>query len=702
MTTLQDAPQQVAGVPRHRLEGGAKVSGAARYAAEYPLDGLVHAWPVLADIASGRITAVDEAAVTGMAGVLGVLWHGNAPRLQEPDTQMLNQLQDDVVHFRGEVVALVVATTPEQAREAAARLPVTFVARDHAVELREDDPDAYVPEEVNAGFPSVSEIGDPDGAFAASPVRFEATYATPGLHNNPMEMHATTAAYVDGLLTVYDSNQGGSGVQRSLAAALGLPPEHVRVVTEHIGGGFGSKGTARPNVVLAAMATMTHGVPVRLVLTRQHEFALVGYRTPTISTFRLGADRDGRLRSITHEVTVQTSRHEEFVEQAAVPTRHMYAAPDRRTRHHAVPLDVPIPSWMRAPGECPGMYALESAMDELAAELSLDPIELRIRNEPEVDPEEGTPFSSRHLVDCLRRGAELFGWDERAPRPRAMLDGRELVGLGVASSIYPAMVMPASASATATPDGRFRIAINATDIGTGGRTALAVLAAEVLGVGVDAVDLHIGHSDLPEAGVAGGSSGTSSWGWAVHKACRSLLDEIAGRGGRVDAPITVDASTADDIQARPELARFAFGAQFVEARVDVDTGEIRVPRILGVFAAGRIVNPITARSQFLGGMTMGLGMALMEHGEMDPAFGDYANHDLASYHVPVCADVRDMQAHWLDERDDDLNPMGTKGIGEIGIVGTAAAVTNAVFHATGIRVRSLPVLPEDMLLGTAR
>ncbi len=684
------------GIPLHRVEGREKVSGAARYAAEYPADRLAYGWPVLSTISAGRVTDVDIAAAESVPGVLRVWWHGNAPTLADVGMPMLAVLQSDEVHFHGEVMALVVATTAEVARQVADGLQITYVEREHDVVLRADDPALRTPDTVNAGYPGTSLVGDPAAAFDASPVQIDQTYRTPAEHNNPMEPHATTAMFTGGELTLYDSNQGGHPVRQAVAGALGLPVERVRVISTHVGGGFGSKGLPRPNVILAALAARELARPVRVVLTRRHLFSLVGFRTPTIQRVRLGADLDGRLHSIEHDAVVQTSRHVEFVEQVTVATRMMYAAEHRLTTHRVAALDVPIPSWMRAPGECPGMFALESAMDELAIAGGIDPIELRIRNEPAVDPEKGLEFSSRNLVGCLRRGAELFGWADRDPTPRSRREGRWLIGSGVAAATYPGYASPAAASATATSGGGFVVAINATDIGTGARTALLILAAEALGVENDRVEIRIGDSDLPKAGVAGGSAGTTSWGWAVHKACRELRGRLPG-STPPGQDLTVTADTASDIKAMAKLSRHAYGAQFVQVAVDASTGEVRVRRMVGVFAAGRIVNPRTARSQLIGGMTMGLSMALHEEGVRDASLGLTVNRDLAGYHIATAADVPDIEVEWLDEQDSRINPLGTKGIGEIGIVGAAAAVANAVHHATGIRVRQLPIHLEDLL-----
>jgi xanthine dehydrogenase YagR molybdenum-binding subunit len=424
-------------------------------------------------------------------------------------------------------------------------------------------------------------------------------------------------------------------------------------------------------------------------------FSVAGYRTPTIQRLRLGADTDGRLLALAHDVCEQTSRIKEFAEQTAVPSRLMYASRARRTTHRLAPLDVPIPSWMRAPGENPGMYAAECAMDELAIALGLDPIELRVRNEPAADPGSGLPFSSRNLVACLRRGAERFGWHDRDHRPsRKPGPNGRLAGTGVAASTYPVHRMPGSEAAVdVLPGGRFRVRIGAVDIGQGTWTALAQVAADALAVPLDRVELQIGDTTLPHATVAGGSSGITTWGTAVTEAARNL---IGAHGHHPDAGASATGQAGQNEDAE-HYSMHAFGAQFVAVEVDPDTGEIIVPRALGIFAAGRIVNPRTARSQFLGGMTMGLSTALWEQSSMDPATGHFVNHDLAEYHIATCADIRGLEAGWIEEDDPHVNPMGTKGIGEIGIVGTAAAVANAVCNATGIRIRDLPITPDKLL-----
>ncbi|MFJ8944760.1 xanthine dehydrogenase family protein molybdopterin-binding subunit [Streptomyces sp. NPDC102395] len=686
------------GAPVERREGHEKVTGAARYAAEFASPGRLFARPVPATVARGRVTEVDASEALRLPGVVDVLTHENAPRLGEPDDATLAVLQGPAIPHRGWCVALVVAESPEAAREGAAAVRVSCAREPHDVILSASHPRTYVPEKANGGYPAVTEQGDPEGASAAAAARVDVGYRVPPLHNHPMEPHASTAQWDGERLTVHTSSQGTTTVRAVLAGLFGLTEDRITVTAEHVGGGFGSKGTPRPDVVLAVMAALRTGRPVTVALPRRFLPSTVGHRAPTEHRLRLGADADGRLASLVHEVATHTSRIKEFVEQAATPARVMYACPAMRTLHRVVALDVPTPSWMRAPGEAPGMYALESAMDELAVELGMDPVELRVRNEPETEPESGRPFSSRHLVECLREGARRFGWEGRDPRPGTRAEGPLLIGTGVAAATYPVLVGPSTASARALPDGGFLVETNATDIGTGARTVLAQIAADALGVPPERVRIRVGSSDLPSASLAGGSSGTASWGWPVHEACTRLAERLAARPGRIPEEGLVEhADTAGRADAKSPYARHAFGAHFAETAVDTVTGEVRVRRLLGVYAAGRILNSRTARSQFVGGMTMGLGMALTEGSTVDAAFGDFAESDLASYHVPAHADVPDIEAHWIEEHDPHLNPLGGKGIGEIGIVGTAAAIGNAVHHAAGVRLRELPLTPDRVL-----
>jgi xanthine dehydrogenase YagR molybdenum-binding subunit len=680
-----------------RRDGPAKVRGLATYADETPVDDPLYCIPVQATVARGAVTGIDTDVAEALDGVVAVLTPENAERLASTEDAELAVLQSAEVAFRGQVVAAVLAETFEAAREAADLVAVSYRDDGHDVELSPDRDDLYTPETVNPGYPSDTAEGDVAAAMAAAPVTVERTYTTAMYHNNPLEPHATTALWDPsgpGHLTLWDSTQGVHPTRKTVGTVLGLEPDQLRVVCPYVGGGFGSKGNAHVNVIVAAMAARAvPGRPVKLVLTRQQMFALAGYRTPTVQRMQLAAERDGRLTAIAIDVVEQTSRIKEFAEQTGVPTRTMYAAPNRRTTHKLAALDVPVPSWMRAPGECPGMFGPEVALDELAEQLGTDPIELRVRNEPEVDPESGKPFSSRNLVACLREGARRFGWADRDPRPGVRNQGGWLIGTGVASSAYPTMTMASSTAEVRFAGGRYTVTIGAADLGTGAWTVLPQIAADALDVPVEAVDVLIGDTAYPEASVAGGSSGTATWGSAIVAAAGEFREKFG-------AGPPEDAVAEGSIQPNSDAEKYtmsAYGAQFAEVAVHADTGEVRVPRLYGVFAAGRILNPRTARSQLIGGMTMGLSMALHENSLVDPRFGHVVNHDLAEYHIASCADVADLQAHWIDEEDPRVNPMGAKGIGEIGIVGTAAAVANAAYHATGVRVRDLPITLDKVL-----
>lgn len=691
------APRTI-GAPLDRIDGPLKVTGAATYAYEYPAENVGFVFAVQSRIAKGRVLGIDTAAARAVPGVIVVLTHENAPRVTSPDDEALRVMQTDAVAYYGQIVAAVVAETSEIARHAAGLVAVTYEREHHDVELRADRPGLYAPEKVNAGFPTDTREGDVDQALASAPITLDHTYTTPHYHNNPLEPHATIAIWDDEGITLYDANQGPHTIRGDVAGAFGLPEERVRVISKYIGGGFGSKAFTHPHVILSVMAAKVAGRPAKLELTRRQMFSLVGYRTPTIQRIRLAANRDGTLEAIAHEVVEQTSTIEEFAEQTAVATRMMYAAPNRLTSHRLARLDLPTPSIFRAPGETPGMYALESAMDEMALACGLDPVEFRIRNEPASDPDTMHPFSSRGLVPCLREGARRFGWDanDRAPGPRR--HGRWYVGTGVAASTYPTRRRPSQALIRAGHDGRYDVLIDAVDIGTGTWTALSQIAADALDVPFERVHLEIGDSALPRAPGAGGSMGIVSWGSAICDAAEKLRARLRDDyAGVVPADGLEAHGETDDNPESKRLSMHAFGAQFAEVRVDADTGEVRVPRLLGVFAVGRIMNAKTGRSQLIGGMSMGVSMALHEETILDPHYGDYANRDLAEYHVATNADIGSVEAYWIDEADPHVNPMGAKGIGEIGMTGTAAAIANAVHHATGIRIRDLPIRLDKLL-----
>ncbi|WP_160050698.1 xanthine dehydrogenase family protein molybdopterin-binding subunit [Nocardiopsis sp. FR4] len=689
---------RVMGQPLTRLEGERKVTGRAPYAYEHPLTDPLYLHPVLSTVPRGRLTGVDASAAEALAGVRAVLTPYNAERLAGAGDGEFAVLQSEEVSFHGQFVAAVVADTPETAREAAALVRVEYARAPHDVVLTADHERLYRPVgEDDEGPASDTEEGEVEAALERAEVVVDQTYRTPTEHNNPMEPHTTVAVWEEepGRLTLYDSTQGVHVVRASVAGVFGLDPERVRVVAPHVGGGFGSKGEAHAHDVLAAMAArVLPGRPVKFALTRQHMFSLVGYRTPTIQRVRLGADRRGRLDVVVHESVEQTSTVQEFTENSAMCSRWMYAAPHRRTRHRMAALDVPVNFWMRAPGEAPGMYALESAMDELAQACGVDPVELRVRNEPERDPQSGAPWSDRQLVRCLREGAERFGWYGRDPSPRARREGDWWVGTGVAAASYPHLYNPGSVAVVRYGgEGVYEVSIGAVDIGTGAWTALTQIAADALGVSVSRVRLRIGDTDLPSASVAGGSSGTSSWGTAIVAAARAFAAEHGG----APAPGAVARASAGEDTVDEGYAVYSFGAHFAEVAVHADTGEVRVPRMYGLFSVGRVVNPRMVRSQFLGGMVMGLSMALHEQSFRDPRYGHVANGDFAEYHVATNADVRDLRAEWLEGEDPRATPMGSRGVGEIGVVGTAAAVANAVYHATGVRVRDLPITLDTLV-----
>ncbi|MFD6857809.1 xanthine dehydrogenase family protein molybdopterin-binding subunit [Rhodococcus sp. NPDC060090] len=685
---------RVIGTSTARVDGSRKVTGTAPYAYEHRAADPAYLVPATATIARGRVRNIDTAAALAVPGVLEVLTPFDAPRLTAEAEGEYVVLQSPDVAYRGQMVAAVIAETPEVARQACDLLTIDYDSKPHDVGFRHDHPAMYAPEKANGGYPADSERGAVDAAISAADVLVDEWYSTPEEHNNPLEPHTVVALWEHDELTLYDSTQHPHGVVEALAPVLGLDPSKIRVICPYIGGGFGSKGAPHAHDVLAAMAARAiPGRAVKFAVSRQDMFGYVGYRAPTASHVRIAADRDGTITGLIHEAYTQSSHVSEFVEQAAVSSRNLYRVPNLRSTHRAVALDVPAPFWMRAPGEAPGMYAGEVAMDELAEACGVDPIELRIRNEPDVDPESGKPWSSRNLVECLREGARRFGWDAHDRTPGLRRHGRWLIGTGVAAATYPHMVNPGS-EATIRHDGagRFTVQIGAADLGTGAWTALPLIAADALGCGVDDVRVEIGDSALPNATVAGGSSGTSSWGTAIVAAAEEFRKRF-GDGPEAGAEVSAAAGENRELE---HFRAQSYGAHFAEVRVDSDTGEIRVPRMLGIFSVGRVINPRTARSQFIGGMCFGISMALFEESIRDGRFGHVVNHDLAEYHVPTHADIGHVDAGWLDEEDLRATPTGSRGVGEIGIVGSAAAVVNALWHATGVRVRDLPARLEDV------
>jgi len=685
--------RQWTGAGLGRLDGVPKVRGMARYAYEQPVPQPAYLHPVQATIAKGTVVRIDTGAAETLDGVLAVLTHLNAPRLVDTNDHELSVLQSAAVGFRGQFIGAVVAESSEIARHAAGLVEVEYAPTPHDSAFSVGEHDDVLPDRAPDLARQVSEA-EIEAALAAAPTTVDQTYTTPPEYNVPMEPHTSVAIWNGRILTMYESTQGVHSVRAALAPLFGLELDQVRVISPYVGGGFGSKLEVHAQAVLAAMAARElPGRAVKVALTRQQMFSLSGYRPPTIQHVRLGADLDGTLTAVAVDVVEQSSRTKEFIEGSDGPARMMYAAPQRRTTNRPVVLDVPVPTWMRAPGRCPGMFGLEVAMDELAVACAVDPIALRVRNEPQVDPETGQPHAFRHLLDCLQLGAERFGWEHRDPKPRTRLQHGWWSGMGVASATYPDWREPDNtARIRFEADGTYAVQIAAAEIGTGSRTVLTQIAAEALGCPAQCVQMEIGDSDLPRASNAGGSFGTISWGAAIVAAAEAFRDQH----GADPEPGAETEAQAPEV-TEDDRSRHSFGAQFAEVRINADTGEIRVSRMLGVFSVGRVINPMTARSQFIGGMTMGIGMALHERGVMDPRFGTIVNHDFADYHIPTCADIKDLDAIWLKEHVAPSGVRGARGLGEIGIVGAAAAIANAAYHATGVRARNLPLTPDTFL-----
>lgn len=712
-----------------RVDGPAKVCGVARYSYEYARQGeALYGAIVCATIAKGRIEAIDTAAIEKMPGVRLVLTHANVPRQASfisnrvpvrPGESRFARPRPflagpDIRHF-GEAVALVVADSLERARAAADALPVRYAAQPPRSDMSAHLDGAYKPERINAGMPPDSIVGDFDAAFAEAPVKIDATYTTPWQNHNPIELWGTMAIWKAGKLTVYTSTQTATIARDAIAATLGLPREQVQVISKFIGGGFGGKLVCEADAILAAHAARMLGEPVKVMMTRQQAYFLTCHRPETIQRIRLGAAADGTLAATGMDVVEHTATYQEFAEQTATPARTLYAAPARRTTHRLVALDIPAPDTMRAPGEAPGLLAYESAMDELADALGIDPIELRIRNEPARDPERGVPFGSRKLIECMREGARRFGWDKRT-KPRGRREGDWWIGMGMSAAFRPNYLQRAEARATIDAGGLLRIQTAMTDIGTGSYTIFTQIAAEAMGLEPRDVVMELGDSALPFAPGSGGSWGAASVGSAVLDACEKLSAKLAAgldtapRGrAALSAAVRRAGSTsvsADGAIEQGEQLRAyssaSYGAHFAEIAVDRITGETRLRRMLGVFALGRVLNAKTAESQLMGGMIWGLSGALHEETVVDHRWALPVNHDLAEYHVPVHADVRNIEVVILPELEPTHNPLKVKGAGELGICGAGAAIANAVYNACGVRVREFPITLDKVRAGAAR
>jgi xanthine dehydrogenase YagR molybdenum-binding subunit len=704
-----------------RLDGRLKVTGGARYSAEWPLPQLAYAVIVQSTIARGTITAYDTAAATAAPGVLGVLTADNAPKLPQhgkaalnpPAGRALSLLQDREVRYNGEPIAVVVAETFEQATHAASLVQAAYDARPPAVDMQKELPSARpYTQKILGMFEPASHRGDMPAGLAGADAVVEAVYTTPLETHNAMEPHATIAVWEQpDRLTLYDSTQYVYGVKRLVAKTLGLPAEQVRVVSKFVGGGFGSKGSAWSHVVLAAMAARQVKRPVKLVLSRRQMFGPVGARPYTVQHLAVAAQKDGTLTAIRQDVASSTSVLEDWVESSTLQTRILYACPNVDTSQRLVRLNLGTPTFNRGPGESSGTFGLESAMDELAAMLGLDPIAFRLKNYSESDPESGHPWSSKALRDCYAKGAERFGWSRRTALPRSMRDGNVLVGLGMSTATYPAKRLPASALARLMPDGTIVVEAATHELGTGTYTSMSQLAADALGLPIERIRFDLGDTSLPENPISAGSMTAASTGPAVHAAALALRERIAERGGDPadleSCRTVVSKNNGQPIEAKGDAkpgeerqcySMHSFGAVFAEVRVDPDLGEIRVVRVVGAYGAGRIINAKTARSQLVGGIVYGLAMALTEHTAIDPRTGRYLNADLGEYLVPVNADVPEIDVILVDEHDPHVNPIGVKGIGEIGTTGVAAAVANAVYHATGVRVRDLPITLDKLLV----
>jgi xanthine dehydrogenase YagR molybdenum-binding subunit len=735
------------GQPLTRRDGLLKVKGEARYAADNHPPGMLHAVLAVSSIARGRVKTLDVAAAKRHPGVVEVMTSANRPPLAEdPDAKTnpfmfrMELLQNDSVRYANQPIAVVIAETLEAATEGAALLSPQYEVLPARVGL--DAGESFVPPAVGIGNPAVIERGDVGAGLAAASKRIEATYETPAQYHNAMEPHAIVVAWNGDTLSIDTPSQGLAMAQGRIAGLFGISPDKIHIRSPFLGGGFGSKGLVSGPQVLGILAARLVGKPVKLVLRREHMYGPVGHRSASRQKLRIGVDGAGLLTAIDHHAKIATSTFDDFYEPAADASHTLYASPAIATSHEAVRIDSGTPLFMRAPGEATGSIALESAIDEAAWACGLDPLAFRLKNYAEVEPISGKPFSSKALRECYAQGAERFGWSKRPLAPRQLRDEAGLlVGWGIGTATFPALMFQAEARAVVRSDGSGVMETGAHDMGQGAWTALAQIAADGLGLDLDQVEFKAGTSDLPDAGIAGGSAHTATAGMAIHNAGSAVIAKLAdlatgdersplfgagnagvvARDGRlfrrddetrsesyVDilgraglAQVEARGKAAVDPAAQANYAMHAHGAVFAEVKVDPDLGQIRVTRLVGAFAAGRVINPHLVRSQIYGGMIWGMSFALHEQAITDRRSGRIINANLAEYHVPVNADVPSMEALMIEEHDPHVNALGIKGVGEIGITGSAGAIANAVWHATGVRVRRFPIPIEELVLGAA-
>jgi len=731
------------GQPLTRRDGVLKVTGAAHYAADHHPKGMLYAVLAVSHIARGRVAFLDVKAAKAHPGVVEVMTPANRPALaQDPDEKSnpfmfrMDLLQSDRVRYAHQPIAVVIAKTLEAATEGAALLSPRYETEPARIGL--DASESFAPPTVGVGFPGEAHRGDVEAGLAAASTRIEATYETPAQYHNPIEPHAIVAAWEGDRLSIDTPSQGLAMAQGRLAGLFGIAPDKIQIRSPFLGGGFGCKGFITGPQVLGILAARLAGKPVKLALRREQMFGPVGHRAPTRQTLRMGAAADGTLTALDHRTKTASSTYDDFFEPASDVSHALYASPAIATSHEAVRIDTATPTFMRAPGEATGSIALESAIDEMAQACGMDPLAFRLKNYAEVEPISGKPFSSKALRECYSQGAERFGWERRPLAPRQMRgEGGLLVGWGMGTAVFPAMMFEGQARAVLRRDGGGVLEIGAHDMGQGATTALAQIAADALGLDIDQVEFRSGTSELPDAGIAGGSSHTATAGMAIHNAgaeATARLAELAtndrrsplfgagnagviARGGRLfrrddesrsesyadilgragRAEIEGRGKSAADPAAQSAYAMHAHGAVFAEVAVDPELGQMRVTRVVGAFAAGRIINPRLVQSQLCGGMIWGVSFALHEHGVMDARSGRPMNPNLAEYHIPVNADVPSIEAILVEEHDPHVNALGIKGVGEIGITGTAGAVANAVWHATGIRVRQFPITLDRLI-----